>query len=159
MPSCWEIFRQFRAPEEYKVELLSEMVNIFSLGNVICCIVVGVCTFEDTTQNEYRWLIKDGILPPVKREYRESDNSIDRALLKAMDMCLIYWWQDRAKAYEIRNVLFQELQNVKEIARDKVRYKWEVYSSVSSILWFMNYILIWSFLFDKCYVIVRNNVL
>jgi len=117
------MFRQFRAPEEYKVELLSEKVDVFSLGNVIYCIIVGVCPFKDMKQNEYRRLIKDGILPPVKKEYRESDNSIDRALVKAMDMSLIYRWQDRAKAYEVSNVLFQEFKNMKEIARHKASHK------------------------------------
>ena len=82
------MFQQFLVPEEFKVELLSEKVDVFSLGNAIYCLVVFTCPFDDMKKNGYRRLINDGILPSVTKEYRESDNSIDRALLKAMNMCV-----------------------------------------------------------------------
>ena len=106
------MFRQFRAPEEYKVELLSEKVDVFSLGNVIYCIMTGLNPFDKNKfkLKEVQKIVKKGILPPVKKEYKESDNSIDRALLKAFGRCLIYRWQDRAKAYEVRNMLLLELK-------------------------------------------------
>jgi|AntRauTorckE5430_2_1112549.scaffolds.fasta_scaffold03032_2 serine/threonine protein kinase len=92
------------------------MVDVFSLGNIIFCIVVGRFPFDDRDIDEKiaRKRIKNGKLPALKKEYRESDNSMDMALLKAMDMCFTYRWQDRARASEVRTVLLDELRNANE---------------------------------------------
>ena len=58
--------------------------------------------------------MKNGEKPPLKAKYRESDNPIYRVLLKAMDMSLIYRWQDRARAYEVRDLFVSELRNVED---------------------------------------------
>ncbi len=57
---------------------------------------------------------KNGEKPPLKAKYREIDNPIYRVLLKAMDMSLIYRWQDRARAYEVRDLFVSELRNVED---------------------------------------------
>ena len=110
----------FRAPEEYKVEALSEKVDVFSLGNIIYSSITGSYPFEGTfdgeefSSREGRKRVKKGEKPPLKEAYRESDNPIDRVLLKAMELCFVYRWQDRARAYEVRDLLINDLRDVKE---------------------------------------------
>ena len=55
---------------------------------------------------------KNGEKPPLKAKYREIDNPIYRVLLKAIDMKLIYRWQDRARAYEVLDLFVSELRDV-----------------------------------------------
>jgi len=55
--------------------------------------------------------VKNGEKPPLKKEYRESDNPIDRVFLKAMELCFVYRWQDRARAYEVRDLLLNGLRD------------------------------------------------
>ena len=56
--------------------------------------------------------MKNGEKSPLKAKYKESDNPIYRVLLKAMDISLIYRWQDRARAYEVRDLFVSELRDV-----------------------------------------------
>ena len=109
-----EFCRQFRAPEEYKVEALSEKVDVFSLGNIIYSIITGIYPFakKEYSMRETKKRVKNGEKPPLKATYRESDNPIDRVLLKAMDMSLIYRWQDRARAYDVHDLFVTELRDV-----------------------------------------------
>jgi len=112
-------FHKYRAPEEYKVEALSEKVDVFSLGNIIYSIITGSFPFEGTfegrefSSKEGRKRVKNGEKPPLKKEYRESDNPIDRVFLKAMELCFVYRWQDRAQAYEVRDLLLNGLRDAK----------------------------------------------
>ena len=107
---------QFRAPEEYKVKALSEKADVFSLGNTIYSIITGTYPFDKKkySEKETKKRVKNGEKPPLKAKYRESDNPIYRVLLKAMDMSLIYRWQDRARAYEVRDLFVSELRNVED---------------------------------------------
>ena len=109
-----EFVRQFRAPEEYKVEALSEKVDVFSLGNTIYSIITGIYPFDkkEYSEKETKKRVKNGEKPPLKAKYRESENPIYRVLVKAMDMSLIYRWQDRARAYEVRDMFVTELRDV-----------------------------------------------
>ena len=90
------------------------------MGNIIYSSITGSFPFEGTfegkefSSREGRKRVKNGEKPPLKEAYRESDNPIDRVLLKAMELCFVYRWQDRARAYEVRDLLINELRDVKE---------------------------------------------
>ena len=98
---------KFRAPEEYKMDLQSEKIDVFSLGNAIYGIVTGKYPFHDLEMKEAQRRVMDGDLPPLKRTFLKSDDMIDKALIHAMDMCFEYDWHDRAKASDVRDYLLQ----------------------------------------------------
>lgn len=101
-PANWH----FRAPEEYKYEMQSEKVDVYSLGNTLYSIVTGIFPFDDIEDDEKAAkLVMDDERPPLTNSYLESEHPIDRAMMKAMDMCFEYDWRKRAKASEVRDYL------------------------------------------------------
>lgn len=109
-PANWH----FRAPEEYKYEMQSEKVDVYSLGNTLYSIVTGIIPFDDIEDDEEAAkLVMDDKLPPLTESYLKSEHPIDRAMMKAMDMCFEYDWRMRSKASEVRDYLKSVKNNLK----------------------------------------------
>ena len=101
-PANWH----FRAPEEYKYEMQSEKLDVYSLGNTLYSIVTGMLPFEDIEDDEEAAsLVMDDKRPPLTESYLQSEHPIDRAMMKAMDMCFEYDWRMRSKASEVLDYL------------------------------------------------------
>lgn len=101
----------FRSPEEFKEEWQTEKIDVFSLGNIIYTIITGNLPFEEQEMdlNDAQEMVKNGILPILKDNFIRSDHPIDRVLVKAMEMCFEYDWRQRARAYQVRNLLMNEM--------------------------------------------------
>jgi Protein kinase domain. len=108
-------FTQFRSPEEFKEDWQTEKIDVFSLGNIIYAIITGSLPFEEMDVKDAQEMVKNGILPKLKGSFIHSDHPIDNVLVKAMDMCFEYDWRKRARAHQVRDLLMNEMENVKEL--------------------------------------------
>lgn len=105
----------FRSPEEFKEDWQTEKIDVFSLGNIIYAIITGSLPFEEMDVKDAQEMVKNGILPKLKESFIHSDHPIDNVLVKAMDMCFEYDWRKRARAHQVRDLLMNEMENVKEL--------------------------------------------
>jgi len=108
---CFHIL-QFRSPEEFKYEWQTEKIDVFSLGNVIYSILTESLPFEEMEEEDAQELVKEGILPVLKESVIRSGHPIDRVLVKAMNMCFEYDWRERARAYQVRDLLVHEMEHL-----------------------------------------------
>jgi len=90
-----------RAPEEYKHELQTKAVDIWSLGSILHHILTGQKVWSEYNKNKAQNAVMDGKLPRVSQAILKSTDPIDELLLKARDMCYVYDPGGRANAREV----------------------------------------------------------
>lgn len=99
----------FRSPEEYRYDLESEKVDVYSLGNIYYAIMMKEYPFEKMSKKKAQQKIMNGERPALSAEYTNSTDQFTQALIKAMKMCWIHNPEERASAREVEQYLDAEL--------------------------------------------------
>ncbi|CAB9497556.1 Putative serine/threonine-protein kinase/receptor [Seminavis robusta] len=102
----------FRSPEEYRYDLESEKVDIYSLGNVFYSIMMKEYPYEDISKKKAQKLIMDGKPPPIHANFTNSTDPFTRALVKATYMCWTLDPEKRATAREVEHFIDSELERL-----------------------------------------------
>ncbi|KAL3774955.1 hypothetical protein ACHAW5_007454 [Stephanodiscus triporus] len=103
----------FRAPEEYAYEEESEMVDVFSMGNIFYSILSGKSPFEGESESKAQKKVIEGQRPEIPDEVLQSDDIAIQAILSATKKC---WEQnpiDRPRAAVIRDQLKKVMDKMK----------------------------------------------
>jgi len=98
-----------RSPEEYKYEEQSEMVDLYSFGNILYMLLTNMWPFEDDSDEEAREKVKRGDRPAIPREIWESTDPSLKALKEAMFLCHEQDPKKRATAREVETFLIDSL--------------------------------------------------
>jgi len=106
----------FRSPEEYSYGLQSEKIDVYSMGNIFYTILMGKWPFEDLYHKEHtsavRKQVRDGKRPPMNAHIQRSEDLGIRAMLKAMNMCFVHNWRERATAKEVAEFLTSAMKEI-----------------------------------------------
>lgn len=103
---------KFRSPEEYMHNSQSEMVDIYSMGNIFYSLLTELWPFEELEDKEAKKKIKAGDRPPIPDELRHSDDPSVKTLRNAIDLCWIHSPRKRATAREVENYIAEELEKI-----------------------------------------------
>lgn len=90
-----------RSPEEYSGYMVTEKVDIYSIGNVIYSILVGKYPFHDLSSDRVKELVKSGHTPDIPESYQRSDDPNIQALLQAMQLC---WVKEPSRRISARHL-------------------------------------------------------
>jgi serine/threonine protein kinase len=105
-----------RAPEEiiYSDEQ-TESIDTWSLGHILHMILTNEYSFDESQidMEDVQKLILEGKRPKLSKKVRESNHPADRAIMKAIDMCLVQDWRRRYTSVEVRDYLAKELRKIK----------------------------------------------
>lgn len=102
----------FRAPEEYAYEPQSEMVDIYSMGNVFYALLTRLWPFEEEETKEAQKLVKAGNRPPMEKHITNSTDPADKALLAVLNMSWKQKPEERAAASVVRDYIGAELKKL-----------------------------------------------
>jgi serine/threonine protein kinase len=102
----------FRSPEEYEYSLQTEKIDVYSMGNIFYSLLMN----EDPFEKEYdrggssrvQSIVKRGDRPILGRATTKSSDPIEKALIKAMSMCHVHDWRERANSKEVSDFLSLE---------------------------------------------------
>ncbi|KAL7563153.1 hypothetical protein ACA910_014432 [Epithemia clementina (nom. ined.)] len=101
-----------RSPEEYKYQPQTEMVDVYSLGNLFYMLLQMEWPFKDETTQKAKDLVQDGYRPSFYEDVWNSDDPYDVTLKKAMLMCHEQEPANRSSAREVANYLKTQLETL-----------------------------------------------
>lgn len=104
---------RIRSPEELNGDWQTEKSDVFSLGYVIYSILTENIPFKEYDPKEVHGMIRAGHLPSLGLEILQSNHSIDKALVEAMNMCFEFNWRKRARASVVLDFLMEETKRVR----------------------------------------------
>uniref|UniRef100_A0A7S4EG67 Protein kinase domain-containing protein n=1 Tax=Pseudo-nitzschia australis TaxID=44445 RepID=A0A7S4EG67_9STRA len=108
----------WRSPEEYHDEYLTEQVDVFSLGNNMYGLLTGSMVFyEIESYGEIQDLVGDGEKAYIDPRYKERSLA-EAKLVEIINQCHEYYPEDRPSIFEVVDMLWQALEEVNE-AMDK----------------------------------------
>jgi len=108
----------WRSPEEYHDEYLTEQVDVFSLGNNMYGLLTGLMVFyEIESYGEIQDLVGDGEKAYIDPRYKERSLA-EAKLVEIINQCHEYYPEDRPSIFEVVDMLWQALEEVNE-AMDK----------------------------------------
>ena len=96
---------KFRSPEEYRYQLETEAVDVYSAGNIFFYLLVGEFPFATRSRDTVKRSLKAGKRQRIPEEYATSDDPLIQALVKAIRMCWIQIPADRATARQVQKYL------------------------------------------------------
>jgi hypothetical protein len=82
------------------------------MGNVFYVLLTSTWPWDGIEEEEAQKLVMEGKRPYVDESVRRSANPVDRALLKAMDMCYIHDQSQRASASDVLRFLTSEQNKI-----------------------------------------------
>ena len=103
---------KFNAPEEYSNLDRTEMVDTFSMGNVLYQLLTNKTPFSDVDKEDAIDLLKEGRKPRLSKELLNSDHPVDIAIIEALRMSFVHDWEDRYNSTEIRDYLSGEFEKL-----------------------------------------------
>eukprot|EP00591_Stephanopyxis_turris_P011789 CAMPEP_0195511144 /NCGR_PEP_ID=MMETSP0794_2-20130614/3576_1 /TAXON_ID=515487 /ORGANISM="Stephanopyxis turris, Strain CCMP 815" /LENGTH=283 /DNA_ID=CAMNT_0040638693 /DNA_START=704 /DNA_END=1555 /DNA_ORIENTATION=- len=106
----------FRSPEEYRYDVQTEKVDIYSMGNIFYLLLTGKYPFynmKPTSDKKLKKMIAKGEKPYIPSDLKHSHDPADVALIKAMEMCHILDPVKRAGAREVATLLDKALETIK----------------------------------------------
>ena len=109
---------KLRSPEEYEYREQTELVDVYSMGNIFYILLTELWPFQGMRDENVTNLIKDGQRPIINASILNSTDLIDVALQHAIQMT---WSQDpsvRSSAAEVQAFLSHELNNQLELRVD-----------------------------------------
>jgi len=104
---------KYAAPEEYRGDYRNEKLDVYSMGNVLYFILIGDNPFGELEDEEAVALLRRGKKPKIDVELRESEDVVDRALVRAVEMCYVHDWKERRTAMDILNILLEAKEKMK----------------------------------------------
>jgi len=107
---------KFRSPEEYRYDKQTEMVDVYSMGNIYYQILTYETPFAGTKEKAAKKMIMDGERAPVPKEIEESEDPFIQLLLEAMRLC---WIQDKNKRASARDIEMLISEKLDELSRIK----------------------------------------
>jgi len=103
---------QFRSPEEYRYEIQTEKVDIYSMGNIFYVLLTNKKPFENVETKETQMKVAHGELPFISPEQKQSKDPSDIALMKAIEMCWRFVPQGRSSAREVAIFLDEAIETI-----------------------------------------------
>ena len=108
------LLSQWRSPEEYHDEYLTEKVDVFSLGNNMYGLLTGLMVFyEIESYEEIQDRVGDGEKAYIDPRYKERSLA-EAKLIEIIDQCHEYYPEDRPSIFEVADMLWQALEEVHE---------------------------------------------
>ena len=104
---------QFRSPEEYAYERQSEKVDVYSMGNILFCILTLLYPFEHEKDKVVYKKVIGGARPEIPPQILNSTDPFDQTMLQAIEMS---WRQnptERASAREVQDLMLAALKRLK----------------------------------------------
>ena len=105
---------KFRSPEEYAYEVETEMIDVYSMGNVFYAILSGLMPFEGMKQENAQKRVMDGKRPKFPSEVLESDDLAIKGIVAAAKKCWAHDPEERPPATEIRDELKTLMERIKK---------------------------------------------
>lgn len=110
-------FSQRQSPEEIRRDPLTEKVDVYRMGIIMYEILTRVTAFDGYSLTEAKELILRGAHPPLPEQLIGMTDAFDRALLDAMQMCLVFDPNERPNARFVAEFLESKL-HINETAAD-----------------------------------------
>ena len=102
----------FRSPEEYNYEPQTEMVDVYSMGNIFFTFLQGELPFDDLSSKAAIEMVKKGRRPRIYVDLWHSTDPVNQALKHAMIISHKQNAADRATAREIETFLTEKLREL-----------------------------------------------
>ena len=102
-----------RSPEEIIYSnYQTEKIDTWSMGHILYMILTNKFTFDEEKidMEDVQQLILAGVRPKIDDKILQSHDPVDKAFLKAIDMCWVQDWRERYTSVEIRDYLAMELK-------------------------------------------------
>jgi len=101
-----------RSPEEYEYENLTNMIDVYSMGNIFYSLLMGIKVFDGVKTKTAQKIVMNKGRPKLSSTLRNSKDPIDIALMKAMSMCQQQEPNNRATAAEVYSFLSSEAKKL-----------------------------------------------
>jgi len=96
---------EYRSPEEYAYEKETEKVDVFSLGNVLYFLLVGIEPWEGVNLKDvYKFVIAKQ-RPKIPDEIYNNPGVYERCMIRAMENAWIHNKHDRPSALQVANII------------------------------------------------------
>jgi len=105
---------EHRSPEEYTEDSpLTEKIDVFSLGNILWSIVMEKNVYTDVNKtSEVSELVKSGQFVSIPPDVRRNLSIHEKAIAKAMNMCLVTDVNKRRTSIEVEKYLHRKLKEL-----------------------------------------------
>ncbi len=104
---------KYASPEEYLNQERNELLDTYSMGNVLFSVLTSENIFARVDQKRAVELVKEGKKPKLGKELRRSNHPVDRAFIEAMSMCFVYDRRERFNSTEIRDFLVDAYEKIR----------------------------------------------
>lgn len=101
-----------RSPEEYKYKQLTNMIDVYSMGNIFYSLLMEMKVFTGVKSKTAQKMVMRGDRPKLNSTLTESTDPITVALIRAMRMCQEQKPKDRATAKEVHKFLISEAEKL-----------------------------------------------
>ena len=100
----------YRAPEEYRYDLETEKVDVYSLGNVLYFLLTKEEVWKDFNHKEVYAKVMGGVRPKFPPEILASDGIFERYMMKAIESAWTHRPADRPSAIQVAEVIKEGIQ-------------------------------------------------
>lgn len=101
-----------RSPEEYAYEGQTEMVDVYSLGNIFFSLLQDEMPFRGVKAKNVYEKVKAGERPAIYRDLWESKDPVDQVLKEVMMASQAQNYKERSSARELQHVLEAKLKEL-----------------------------------------------
>jgi len=102
----------WRSPEEYRYDLETEKIDVYSGGNILYKILTGLNPFEELSEKMAKRAVKEGKRPEISQHFRNSDDIATKVLIKAIEMAWTHDPEERPAAADIVRVIKRTLDTI-----------------------------------------------
>ncbi len=91
---------------------LTESIDVYSLGNVFYSILTGLLVNREYSSTQAHARVVRGKTEDIDVEYFESRSQAELALVKVIQLCWTYNYEDRPSIFEVVALLEAEVKNL-----------------------------------------------
>ena len=103
-----------RSPEEYRYDVETEKIDVYSMGNIFYTILTDLDPWEDTSSKAAQKAVVRGDRPALPQAVKASDDFVDVALRKMMYECWEHKPKDRPRARHVADYMLQQLRELEK---------------------------------------------
>ncbi len=100
----------YRAPEEYRYDLETEKVDVYSLGNVLYFLLAKEEVWDNTGRKDVYAKVMRGERPQFPQKVLDSDGIFEQYMMKAIESAWTHRPADRPNAIQVAEIIKEGIQ-------------------------------------------------